>query len=228
MELEVLFQKKECLKQAMYDHEINSNFHAAEETKASLNDVIVEIAKICCEKNRKTVEEYLEFQNDAIEGFSQPKTWKLKKKLAPKNTTDPPAAKKDSLRNLITDKEGLEALYLETYINRLEPNKIVDGLEDLKELKEYLFKLRLKYSRQIITKDWTMLELEKVLKSLKNGKARDPLGHTYEIFKYAGRDLKFSLLKLLNLVKRKQEYPEMLQSSNISSSYNNKKVIVPI
>ena len=168
------------------------------------------------------MEEYLEYQNDAIEGFSQPKTWKLKKKLAPKNTFDPPAGKKDAFGNLITDKDGLEALYLETYINRLKPNKIADGLEDLKELKEYLFKLRLKYASQNVSADWTIEHLNKVLKSLKNGKARDPHGHIYEIFKYAGRDLKLSLLNFLNLVKRKQIYPEILQPSNISSFYKKK------
>ena len=148
---------------------------------------------------------------------SQPKTWKLKKRLAPKNTIDPPAAKKDKFGNLVTDKDGLEALYLETYIDRLKPNKIADGLEELKDLKEYLFKLRLKYASQVISEEWSIDDLEKVLKSLKSGKARDPHGHIYEIYKYAGRDLKVSLLKLFNLIKRKQKYPEILQPSNISS-----------
>ena len=38
-----------------------------------------------------------------------------------------------------------------------------------------------------------MNDLEKVLKSLKNGKSRDPHGHIYEIYKYAGKNLKISL-----------------------------------
>jgi hypothetical protein len=119
----------------------------------------------------------------------------------------------------VTDKKGLEDLYLETYKNRLQPNKIEDGLEDLKSLKEYLFKLRMKYSSKIISDDWSIIDLEKVLKSLKNGKARDPHGHIYELFKYAGNDLKISLLKFYNLVKKKQIYPKILQPSNISSFY---------
>ena len=57
---------------------------------------------------------------------------------------------------------------------------------------------------------------------MKNGKSRDPHGHIYEIYKYAGKDLKFSLLKLLNLVKRKQIFPLILQSSNITSFYKSK------
>ena len=73
----------------------------------------------------------------------------------------------------MTDKKGLEDLYLETYKNRLQPNKIANGLEDLKSLKEYLFELRMKYSSKVISDDWSMIYLEKVLKSLKNGKAHE-------------------------------------------------------
>ena len=113
----------------------------------------------------------------------------------------------------------MEDLYLETYKDRLQPNKIADGLEELKSLKEYLFELRKKYASQVISEDWSLADLDKVLKSLKNGKARDPHGHIYELFKYAGKDLKYSLLKFYNLVKKKQIYPGILQPSNISSFY---------
>ena len=95
-------------------------------------------------------------------------------------------------------------------------------MEELKSLKEYLFALRLKYASKNISPDWSMLDLEKVLKSLKNGKSRDPHGHIYELYKYAGKDLKLSLLKFFNLIKRKQKYPEILQPSNITSFYKSK------
>ena len=169
--------------------EEKEDFKGAEEARDNLDNVVEEIAKICGDKNRKIVEEYLGSQDDALEGFNQPKTWKLKKKLAPKNTFDPPAAKKDRFGNLVTDKKGLEDLYLETYKDRLQPNKIADGLDELNSLKEYLFELRKKYASQVISEDWSLADLDKVLKSLKNGKARDPHGHIYELFKYAGKDL---------------------------------------
>ena len=57
---------------------------------------------------------------------------------------------------------------------------------------------------------------------MKNGKSRDPRGHIYELYKYGGKDLKLSLLKFLNLIKRKQIYPQILQSSNITSFYKSK------
>ena len=45
-----------------------------ENTKEKLDEVIEAIAKICCEKNKKIVDEHLGNQDDAIEGLSQAKT----------------------------------------------------------------------------------------------------------------------------------------------------------
>ena len=148
--LEGLFQKKEFIMESLSKLENNDDVRGYEKAHNDLNDVEAEIANICSETNKKIVEDYLGTWNDGIEGFSQPKTWKLKKRLAPKNTFEPPAAKKDKFGNLVTDKDGLETLYIDTYKDRLKPNKIKDGLEELESLKMYLFKLRLKYSSQVI------------------------------------------------------------------------------
>ena len=221
-QMEALFAEKEYLMEYLARAENEENIVGYEDTKSKLEDVNEAIARLCCKKNKKVVDDLLGKQDDAIEGFSQAKTWKLKKKLAPKNTIDPPAAKKDKWGNLVTSKEALEALYIETYRDRLKPNPMSKGLQDLKELKEYLFNLRFQYASKRISEDWKLEDLEKVLKSLKNGKARDPHGHIFELYKYAGNDLKHSLLKFLNLVKSTQIYPTILQSSNITSFYKSK------
>ena len=57
------------------------------------------------------------------------------------------------------------------------------------------------------------------MKNLKNNNAN---GHTYELFKYGGKDLKLSLLKLCNAVKFRKLYPTIFQPSNITSLYKNK------
>ena len=67
-----------------------------------------------------------------------------------------------------------------------------------------------------------MKDLENSLKTFKNNKSRDEHGHTYELFKYGGTDLKSSLLKLLNRVKQTQTYPTIFRSSNISSIWKKK------
>ena len=177
------------------------------------------MSALCGRRKKEIAEEYLGKVRDPLDGFNQAGTWSLKKRLAPKNTIEPPAAKKDSHGNLITDKSQLEKLYLETYMNRLKPNIITSGLESLEEMKEYLFQLRYELCKDRVTSDWNMKDLEKVFKGVKNNKARDAHGHTYEIFKNGGKDLKKSLLDLCNHVKKKQIYPSIFQPANITSLY---------
>ena len=150
------------------------------------------------------------------------KTWRLKKKLSPKNTIDPPAAKKDEHGNLVTDRVELEDLYLRTYQNRLHPNPISEKYEELKALKEYLFDIEMKLSKSHVSKFWSIEDLNKALKSFKNNKARDEHEHIYELFKYGGTSLKLSLLKLFNMVKQQQYYPSIFQQSNITSFWKKK------
>ena len=159
---------------------------------------------------------------DPLDGFNQLKTWNLKKKLAPKNTLEASAAKKDSQGNLITDRTKLEKLYLETYLTRLKPNEITPGLEQLEEMKSYLYQSRLDLCSERKSPDWNMDDLENVFKSVKNNKARDAHGHTYEIFKHGGSHLKKSLLKLCNRVKSDQTYPSIFHPANITSLYKNR------
>ena len=68
---------------------------------------------------------------------------------------------------------------------------------------------------------WTMEDLDKVLKYLKDNKSRDPFGLANELFKKnaAGDDLKCAVLKLLNRIKSEQKYPEALEICDITSIY---------
>ena len=167
-----------------------------------MENVFEDIAEICAKDNKDTVKRYLGETDDGIDGFNQ--------------------AKKDKQGNLITGKKLLENLYMDTYVERLKPNEMVPGLENLENLKEYLFKLRYEACKDKKTDEWNQDELEKVLKSMKNNKARDAHGHIYEIFKCGGKDLKKSMLKMFNLVKEKQIYPDILKPSNITSLYKKK------
>ena len=101
------------------------------ELKERLEEVSNQIADLCAERNNKIVNDHISEMDLGPDGLNQIQTWGLKKKLAPKNVIDPPAAKKDAQGELVTDKSNLEKLYLETYQKRLTPNPIS---EDLKEL----------------------------------------------------------------------------------------------
>ena len=132
-------------------------------------------------------------------------------------------AKKDKNGTLITDKKLLEKLYLDTYVERLKPNKMVSELEKLETLKEYLFQLRYNICESKQTKEWSNEDLENALKSMKNNKARDAQGHLYELFRFGGKDLKDSMVRMFNIIKKKKkEYPDIFKPSNITSLYKKK------
>ena len=71
------------------------------------------------------------------------------------------------------------------------------------------------------TPPWTLIDLEKVLSSLKKNKSKDPLGFPNELFmsNVAGSDLKLGFLKLLNRIKEEQVFPSILEKCNISSIF---------
>ena len=71
---------------------------------------------------------------------------------------------------------------------------------------------------------WKLKELNKVLKSLKNNKTKDPHGMINEIFKpgVIGPDLKNALLQLFNGMKSNLEIPDYMTLANISSLYKNR------
>ena len=139
--LQKLFLEKERIKTKIAENE-NGNFNLDKvKLDKELEKVNIEISQICADKNKKLVDEYLGRTDDVIEGYGQVKTWALKKKLCPKNTFEPPAAKKDNDGNLITERRALEQLYLETYMKMFQPNPIEKGLEELYDTKEFLFNL---------------------------------------------------------------------------------------
>ena len=221
-ELDNLFLKKESLKQKIEEAEEKETLDVIMKLDKDYQTVVEEIASICAKKNKDLVKDYLGTNTEEDEPHDQLKTWRLKKKISPKNSEDPPSAKIDSEGNLVTDKSQLENLYLKTYVDRLSPNPIPENLQEVFDLSSLLFDLRMNKSSKNISPDWTMNKLDYVLKNLKNNKARDAHGHTYELFKFGGRDLKLSLLKLFNLTKSEQIYPDILQPSNISSIFKNR------
>ena len=96
--------------------------------------------------------------------------------------------------------------------------------QEIKDLKTELFNIRLKLAQKSITAPWTLTHLDKALKSLKNDKARDPHGWVNEIFKdgIAGKNLKLSLLRLLNNVKDENYIPEFIELADVTTIYKGK------
>ena len=87
-----LLQKRSKLRQ-----ELNKAEHIIEKNKIS--DEIVEndskISKIIAEKNKNIIKEHFQGMSNVDGGFCQTKMWNLKAKIMPKNSSNPPTAKKD-------------------------------------------------------------------------------------------------------------------------------------
>ena len=64
-----------------------------------------------------------------------------------------------------------------------------------------------------------MQDLEKILKTIKTGKSRDPTGISREIFLFSkiGSNLKESLLTLCNMIKEQGVVPEFMKQTTITT-----------
>ena len=163
-------------------------------------------------------------ENDTLNGAGRKKLWSLMKKKYPKVTPAFPVGKKDKSGNMMTNHMGLKHLYLDTYLHRLRNRPIKEDFQEIKDLKTELFNIRLKLAQMAHTDPWTLSHLDKALKSLKDDKARDIHGWVNEIFKegVAGKNLKLSLLKLLNNVKDKNYIPEFMELADVATIYKGK------
>ena len=86
------------------------------------------------------------------------------------------------------------------YTQRLRNRPINKNIEHIKDAKEILCKKLLKIASSKKTPEWTMKDLDVVLKNLKKQKSRDPYGLANELFlpEVAGDDFKLAILRLMN------------------------------
>ena len=112
-------------------------------------------------------------------------------------------------------------MYLETFKYRLRHKPAKPDFEEVLQLQEELFKLRLELSKKQKTSPWTMEDLEDALKTLKNGKCRDPEGLIREIFKedVIGKDLQRSMLVMFNKIKETGIFPSFMRIADICAIY---------
>ena len=204
---------------------LNSGTSEAEIISAKIKKGQIEsqIYELVAEKNAKIVSEQVT-SLDSIDGkFNQISMWKVKSKICPR-PRDPPTAKKDTDGNIVTAPFALKKLYLETYKSRLEHRKINERYQNIRDLKNELWELRLELLKDKSSSKWSLADLEKATKNLKNNQARDPNGMISEIFKSdnAGKDLKKAVLDLMNLVLETLQIPDQMKLADITSIFKNK------
>ena len=110
------------------------------------------------------------------------------------------------------------------YEERFNENKIKDHLKDLESETNEMCEQRMKLVKLVKTDPWSLDELKEVLKKMANDKSRDAEGYANEIFKEgaAGTDLVEAVLKLMNLIKERQQFPKVMEKCNITSLHKRK------
>ena len=120
---------------------------------------------------------------------------------------------KDMEGNIVSNGQSLKKLYQSVYEDRLAFKDIQPEWKNLKKLQNNLFEWRIESSKQVKTPDWTVDQIKKICKKLKNGKSRDEYGLIYELFKeaFAGPDLHNSLALLFNGITELMFVPSFLE-----------------
>ena len=159
-----------------------------------------------------------------LNGSGRNKVWELLKNKFPKSKAAVPVGKRDTSGMIVTNHEKLKSLYLNTYKHRLRNRPIKEDFQSIKEHKEELFKLRIKLASSNKSEPWSMTQLENVLKSLKEGKSRDPNGWVRDLFMndVAGEQLKISLLMMMNKMKAKNYIPDFIRNADVTTIYKGK------
>ena len=203
----------------------------SQEIKSGLEDKIrtidEELSKEISEEYAQEVLETIESlggDRQAINGSGRKSLWQMLKKKYPKSASEIPLGKKDKFGNMVTSHFGLKNLYLKTYLHRLRNRPMKNEMVEIKKLKDDLFDKRLELANRNKSVPWTMYDLEMVLKTLKQGKSRDPNGWVRDLFfsEIAGKDLKLSILKLFNRIKEENFIADFIRNAVITTIYEGK------
>ena len=219
-DVDILLNKRKELIQKMKKADDDKK----EELQMKINQTESEISKMSALDNRnKVIDNFSSLaRNDGT--TNQNGVWALKRKLFPKSRESLPFAKLDYEGKLISSQGELKGLYLKTFTSRLRHRPIKSELTELKSVKDELCARRLELAGLTKSEPWVRDDLNKVLSSLKDGKARDPHSLINELFKpgVAGEDFQLSFLIMANKIKKEIFVPKFMEFANIVSIYKGK------
>ena len=172
------------------------------------------------------------FKKYMDKGETQPvsEMWKMKQRLFPKKKPTLPSSKLNYAGKLVTEpKELVKLLGLEYGKIRLRKRPVHPMHLSHKPIREKLLKIKLNKASKRNTPELEMIDLENVLKELKSNKARDPDGLNRIIFRNSvvGYNLKKSLLKLFNNIKKENVIPNFMRRATIAT-IPKKRIKTPI
>ena len=195
----------------------------SDEIKKKIDFIEKEISTNIATKYASKIQSHLSMIDSMDGSFNQLGMWHLKKQIFPR-PAEPPTAKFDEHKNVITGKRALKNLYLETYQKRLKHREIESKFSDIKCWKEELWSHRYVKLKGTPTSLWTAEDILCATKSLKPNQSRDPNGMISDIFKpeVAGKDLTSALVRFMNFILKTFHVPEELLHADITSIWKHK------
>ena len=144
--------------------------------------------------------------------------WKEMRKAYPKKSNPLPTGVRNVQGKVITNPKEKKNVTLEHFTHRMRKRKVKDEIKEIEALNTKLFKKRLNETKNVKSPPFEISELNKVLKSLKSGKSKDPDNYICELFKEGviGKDLKKSILLMMNKMKKEMSVPDCLRTANIT------------
>ena len=195
-------------------NKLKNDFGSAQEKKA----LDLQIAEILLKEEVEKASHFKKFCNSSS-SFPLQQMWILKKKLWPKKKPSLPVAKRNHKGRLISSPKELLHTLQKEYKDRLRKRKVKSYLREHMVIMHEVTKLKLAKAWKNKSPCFTMEELEKGLKDLNRGKARDPHNLCAELFqiKVIGADLKLSLLQMLNEIKEQGVIPNIMRESTVTT-----------
>ena len=192
-----LFQKrKKAIKNNCKEQKLNAE-----------SDLMKDNASINYEKILKSLQTLNGDKN------KQNSVWKLKHNFFPKIKPPLPVAKKNLFGKVVTNPKALKKLYIEHFAHRMRQRPILPSLKSYQKTVEEDFYELLKISKMNKSPDWTLDDLNKVLRSLKRNQSQDTMEFSNEIFlnDNIGSDLRKSVLLLCNNIKNNITIPDFMK-----------------
>ena len=176
-----------------------------------------QVEAIAEDRSKKFVDRLQQLTVD--DKFSLDAFWKLKKSYT--NTKSVLSSVENESGVEIFGKSAIINEYRNEFMKRLSPVEIEEELKLFEEMTLKLSELCVEVSGTAITPDFTKKELDEAIKELKKGKSW-PDNFPPEVFIYGGKKLRCFILRIVNMVKNKQEIPTKWTIFQIVTMYKKK------
>ena len=188
------------------------------------NKIEKAIEEILIEQQRETAERAQRKMNAILEGKTHREDiWSVRKTAT--KQVEAIMALKDESDNIITDPEKIQKRYINYYTDLLQPripdNDAEETIKEYEKCFNYLMQVKT-HDDETINKCFTEKELTKVINKLKINKSPGDDSITNELLKASGKNLRNSLLNMINWIHKNEQIPTQLLHINIKSLFKGK------